>query len=190
MPRAIHKSTDSLPPGALRIMSAGFAGKLTVRAIAARLAEIGIKVPERTIARRGAEWRAEQARRQAAREQAADLVGAMKAENWESAEIIRALVTDRLMSDPDAYLAVDPAKLQSQNLYAEELRIKREKLELQRQRHELDVQKFRAMQTREQRAIQAADELKEKAGRGETLSVADLNRIREIYGLPPVEGKA
>ncbi|MEN6601772.1 MAG: hypothetical protein ABFD86_05095 [Bryobacteraceae bacterium] len=180
MPRAIHKSTDQLPPEALRIMAAGFAAKLTVRAIAFRLAEIGLQVPERTIARRGEEWRAEQARRQAAREQVADLVAAMKAENWESAEMLRALATDSLMRDPEAYTAADPVKLQSQNLYAEELRIKREALELKKQRHELDVQKFRAMQDRERRAAAALEKPE-----SELTPEQRLREIQEIYGIKP-----
>jgi hypothetical protein len=182
MSRAVHKSTDQLPPEAHRVMAAGFLQNLTVKAIAARLADIGLNVPERTIARRGAEWRAEQARVQSAREYVHHLVDAMK-DQPDGSAILQALAVDQLLSDPDAWAKQDPMKVQSQNLVAEELRLKREKLDVQKQRLELDRQRFRTMQEREQRAIKTTDELKAKTERGEKLTPEDIDRIREVYGL-------
>lgn len=183
MARLAHKATDDLPAEAWRLMHAGFRMKKTYRAIAADLEEIGCEVAERTIARRAVEWRHEQSRKEAVREQVKALVEAMQEGKWESAEMIRALATEALMQNPDAFANSDPLAVQRQNLQAEELRIKRETLELRRQQHELDAAKFEAMQRREEEAKQAADELAEKAGRGEKLTADDIERIRGIYGL-------
>ena len=57
-------------------------------------------IAPRTIARRAAEFRAEQSRRQTAREQVADLVQAMRENDFTSAEMIQALATQALIDDP------------------------------------------------------------------------------------------
>lgn len=179
----VHKATDELPPEAWRVMTAGFRAKKTYRAIAFDLAAIGFEVPERTIGRRAVEWRAEEARREAVREQVKALVDAMQEGKWESAEMIRALATEALMQNPDAFAQADPLKVQRQNLQAEEIRLRRDALALKRAEHELDLARFEALQRREDQAKDAADELAEKAGRGEKLTAEDIDRIRSIYGL-------
>lgn len=63
--RLVHKATDNLPPEAWSIMIEGFKNKRRYRLIAIALARAGFHICERTIARRGSEWRAEQLRREA-----------------------------------------------------------------------------------------------------------------------------
>jgi hypothetical protein len=187
MPR-LAKVTDSLGPEAQRIMVQAFREKKSSLMIADLIKrETGETANERTIGRRASEWRAEQSRRQAAREQASALISAMKEHNLVASEMIQALATDALMMNPDGFALQDPIKVQRQNLIAEEIRLKRDALELRRAEHDLEAERFAIMRQREQRAIAAADELKEKANRGETLTVGDLNRIRDIYGLTPVK---
>jgi hypothetical protein len=178
MARRTHKSTDKLSAEARRVMFAGFASGMTYAAIAEQLWSMGVKIPERTVARRGAEWHEEQERRKAAREQVAAIMEAMKEGRWESSEILRALATDALLNDPEAFAGADPMKVQDRNLAAEDLRLKREKLELQKAKHDLNVAKFRALQEREQRAIAA---LEKPADR---MTPEDrLREIRAIYGI-------
>lgn len=187
MARLVHKATDQLSAEGCRVMLAGFRSKLSNRMIAAQIEQAtGEVVAERTLGRRHSEWRAEQSRRQAAREQVQDLVAAMKAEDWSAAEMVQALATDALMMDPERFTGADPLKVQGQNLKAEELRLKREEMEMRRRALELDERKFALMADREKRAIEAAEALAGKAGAGEKLTVEDLNRIREVYGLKPV----
>jgi len=182
MARRVHKSTDSLSAEALRVMSEGFHAGKTYAAIARDLAEMGVTVPERTIARRGQEWAHEARRRQAAREYVADLVEAAKA-NPEASAVLGALATDALMSEPDTFTASDPVKVQRLNLKAEELRLKREEMAIRERQVAIDEKRIGLLVDREQRAIQAASELAEKAQRGESLTAEDMDRIREIYGL-------
>ena len=92
--------------------------------IARQLNEVGADVPERTVARRGAEWREEQERRERVRDQVQAMVGAMKDHDLSSAEMLQALAIDALMSDPEAWAQADPVKVQRQNLQAETLRLK------------------------------------------------------------------
>jgi phage shock protein A len=181
--RMVHKATDDLAPEAVRVMVNGFRGKLTAAAIAGRLAEIDVEVPERTIARRAQEWRALEARRTAAREQMTAMVEAMKEGNHTASEMIQALATDALINDPDAFSGADPLKVQSQNLRAEELRLKREEMELRRKAQELDEKKFTALQEKSVRALAETVELEKRAESGETITPDQLRRIRDIYGL-------
>ncbi len=180
MARLAHKSTDQLPPEAARLMAAGFGQKLTARAVRARLAEIGVEVPERTVARRAREWNAEQSRRQAAREQVHALVAAMKAEQMNASEMLQALAVDALMADPEAWAGGDPIKVQGQNLYAEEIRLKREQLELRKAQHQLNVRKLTAMEERERRAAKALEKPD-----SELTPEERLREIQEIYGIRP-----
>ena len=62
--RLSHKSTDDLPAVAWEIMGRGFGAKKKYSAIAADLVAVGLKVPERTIARRAGEWRRERCRQE------------------------------------------------------------------------------------------------------------------------------
>lgn len=65
MARFVHRVTDSLPDAALQVLLSGFESKKPYSAIARDLSAIGFEVPERTIARRGLEWRAERRRKEA-----------------------------------------------------------------------------------------------------------------------------
>ena len=183
MPRLAHKATDTLPPEAWAIMTAGFRAKKTYAAIARDLADIGLPVPERTIARRAIEFRRDQSRRDGAREQVHNLVAAMKANDLSAAEMVQALAMQALLDDPAAFSAQDPLRVQFQGLMAEEVRIKKRKQEVAEQRLALDTQKYRAQQDREDRARAAANDLALKAQRGEQLTSDDIDRIRAIYGL-------
>lgn len=62
MGRLAHKITDGLPELAWQIMTVGFQQRKTYRAISDELAAARFQVPERTVARRALEWRAEQRR--------------------------------------------------------------------------------------------------------------------------------
>jgi hypothetical protein len=187
--RLVHKATDDLSPEAIRVMTEGFRLRKTYAAIAKDLDDIDEPVPERTIARRAVEWRREQARRQSAREQVQDLVSAMKSNDLSAAEMVQALAMQALLDDPEAYAEKDPIRVQKQALTAEEIRLKKRKQELAERRLELDEQKYRAQQEREEKARAAADEAAAKAARGESLTVDDINRIRDIYGMKPVEAR-
>ncbi len=63
--RLVHKATDGLPDSAWQVMFAGFRERKPYRSIVLELARLGFNVPERTVARRAIEWRAEQVRREA-----------------------------------------------------------------------------------------------------------------------------
>lgn len=64
--RLVHRpSTDGLSAEAVRLMTDGFRSGKPYRRIAEDLRAIGAPVAERTIARRAAEWRTEQRRRDA-----------------------------------------------------------------------------------------------------------------------------
>ena len=182
MARRVHKSTDALDADVMQRMKAGFHAGKTYAAIARDLADIGVEVPERTIARRGQEWEEQRRRRQAAREYVTDLVAAAAA-NPEASAVLGALATDALMSEPETFTGADPLKVQRLNLRAEELRLKREELEIRKRATTIDEQRMTLMLDREKRAVLTADELAAKAGRGEALTADDMNRIREIYGL-------
>jgi hypothetical protein len=62
--RLSHKATDDLPANGWEIMYRGFETKKRYSVIAAELAAVGFKVPERTIARRAGEWRKERSRQE------------------------------------------------------------------------------------------------------------------------------
>lgn len=184
MPRFAHKSTDDLSAEAWRIMRAGFRARKTYAGLVLEIeAATGEVVPERTVARRGIEWRNDESRRQVAREQIEAMVAVMKNGDTTSAEMVQALAVEALLQDPEAFSQADPLKVQAQNLRAEELRLKRDELDLRKQSLTLDVKKFETLQAREARAIKEADALARRAESGEQLTAEDLGRIRSIYGL-------
>jgi hypothetical protein len=178
MPRLVHKATDGLSAEAQRVMVGGFRAKKTYTAIAADLAEIGETVPERTVARRAAEWRQAQERRENARLYVHDLVGAMKAQDVTAAEMVQALATDALLADPEAFISGDPIQVQRQNLKAEELRIKRLEMETRRRALGLDERRLKIIEDREVR-VKATLEKPE-----ETMTLEQrLREIQAIYGI-------
>jgi len=62
--RLVHKATDALPDAAWQVMISGFRGRKTYSQITKELLALGFRVPERTVARRAIDWRAEQLRRE------------------------------------------------------------------------------------------------------------------------------
>jgi hypothetical protein len=178
MPRLVHKATDGLSAEAQRVLAGGFRGKKTYRAIAADLSEIGETVPARTIARRAVEWRRDQARRGAAREQVQDLVAAMKANDLSAAEMVQALAMQALMDDPESFASSDPLKVQFQGVMAEEVRLKKRKQELAERKLTLDERRLRIIEEREVR-VKATLEKPE-----ETMTPEQrLREIQAIYGI-------
>lgn len=179
MPRVVIVS-----PEAERVMLREFRLR-TPSGIVARLVtqETGQVVSERTVARRASEFRASQLQRQAARQQVSDLVAAMKENDFTAAEMISALATQALIERPEGFAKADPILVQGQNLKAEELRLKARQLELRERTAAIEEKKLEMLLAREKKAVEAAEELAAKAGRGEAISPADLQKIRDIYGL-------
>jgi hypothetical protein len=177
MARLVHKSTDGLDEQAVRVMVAGFRARKTYAAIRRDLAEMGVEVAERTIARRGQEWLAEERRRRETREWAMALVEAAKTDP-EANQIVTALTNDAMLSNPDAFTGSDPVKIQRLNLQAEKNRIEARKQDLANRRLALDEGKFELLKSREQRA-KAALEKPEAAMSAEER----LKEIQAIYGI-------
>ena len=178
MPRRSHKSTDDLAPEAVRVMTGGFRGNKTYAAIARDLAEIGIEVPERTIARRGAEWRMARERREQAKEYVHDLVAAMKASDLNAVEMGEALMRQALMDDPEAFVDADPIKMQQTQLRAEELRLKQRDLDIRARQVAAEEDRLRLLMAREERAKAAL--AKPEA---ELTPEQRLREIEAIYGI-------
>ena len=181
MGRRVHKATDGLSEEAQRVMRAGFHGKKTYAAIARDLAEIGVDVPERTIARRGQEWGEERRKRQAKRDYISDLMAAA-VENPEASQVLGALATDALIADPDGFTGGDPIKVQRLNLQAETLTLKRAELEIKRRAVATDERRLALLEERARRADETEKLLREKPA-GEQLTSEQLTRMHEIYGV-------
>ncbi len=174
----------TISPEAMRVMQAGFRERKPASIIAGLVkAATGETIAPRTIARRASEFRAEQSRRRTAREQVEDLVKAMRDNDFTAAEMIQALATQALIDDPQGFAGADPLTVQRRNLEAEEIRLKARKLDLQERAVTVVERRLAILEDREKKARAAADELAAKAGRGEEISPADLDRIRSIYGL-------
>jgi len=182
MARLVHKATDSLSAEAQRLMVAGFRAKKTYTAIVRDLAEIGEAVSDSTIARRASEWRAEQSRRQAAREYVGDLVAELKANNFTATEMAEALLTDALMANADGFKDADPLKVQAQNLRAREVSVKEREAAIRQRALELDERKLKLVEERESR-VKATLETP-----AETMTAEErLREIQAIYGIRPEE---
>lgn len=171
MARFTHKATDGLSAECQRALVAGFRAKLTYAEVTRQLRGLGAEISERAVARAGAEWREEEDRRQAACEQMRALIGAMKAEDMNAAEIVHALGVQALLDDPEEGRKRDP-------LEAEKLRIQRETLEVRKRQVELAEKKLAAMVEREARAAAVVADEDEKITPEER-----VRRIREIYGI-------
>jgi hypothetical protein len=179
MARLTHKATDHLSADALRLMTAGFRQRKTYRAIAADLAAIGVKVPERTIARRGVEWRTAQSRRDAAREQIQDLVAAMKHNDWNAAEMLQALAIERLVECPEAWAGQDPMRVQGQSLAAQQVRVREREVAVREREIALAERKIQLLEKRDEQARELAAESERR-----DMTPAEMRaKIREIYGL-------
>lgn len=161
---------------AQRIMTAGFREALPAPIIVRKILEAtGERIAERTVARRLSDWKAEQSRVRAAKEQIRALVETMQ-ENPEHRDMVVALAQDGLLMDQDALREMDPAKRAALAIQADKLRLKAQELALKQSQHQLDREKFEALQRREAAAKAAVQE--------EALSPAErVAKVREIYGL-------
>ncbi len=126
-----RKVTDHLSTEGLSLMNKGFCLKKTSIEIAREIeAATGERVNPRAISRRAFEWRAAMDRIREKKEEMQALVAAMDEGDLTASAVIKALGLQALMNDPDAFRKQNPLKVQSQNLRAEELIIKREALKL------------------------------------------------------------
>lgn len=187
MARAGHfarKATDSLPAECWDLMKAGFRDKKTSTEIAREIeSTVGVRIHPRTIGRRALEWREEMGRRQAKKEEMQALVAAMDEGDLTASGVIKALALQALLDDPSAFGSQNPLKVQSQNLRAEELMIKRDTLKLKEREVAVNEGRLRLLQEREQRVLATTQELETKLATGKSVTPEDIRRIREVYGL-------
>jgi len=179
-----HKATDRISAEALRIMKNGFAGKKTSAAIAREIKEnTGESVNPRTVGRRALEWRNWWTARRARTDEARAMVEASRAGDLTASELIQALAIQALVDDPSGLTSQNPLKVQSQNLRAEELSLKRQALTLKQREVAVTEARLQLLQERERKAAEVAAELGAKATQGKVITAEDIGRIREIYGL-------
>ena len=171
MPKAAHKITDSLSAHAWSLMKAGFAAKKMYAAISKEIAAAtGEKVSERTIGRRQNEWRAEEDRLRAVREQAVALVAAVKENNLEASSLAAALVADALASSGEV------PKL-SAGLAGEEIQLKKRELALKERKQALDEKKF-------QQQADQLDRIAKISAPGKTKDpAAAVKALQQVFGV-------
>lgn len=178
------KATDRLSAEGLSLMNKGFAQKKASAQIAREVeAATGECVNPRTIGRRALEWRKAENRIREQKEKIQALMAAMDDGNLTASGAIKALALQALINDPDAFRQQNPLKVQSQNLRAEELIIKREALALKAREVAVNEGRLQLLQERENRMLAEVDQLKTKASEGRSITSDDIQRIREIYGL-------
>jgi hypothetical protein len=158
-------------PEAARVMLREFRQRTPAATIARLvLQETGETIAPRTIARRAAEFKAGELRRQAARDQMAALVEAVEHSDLTAEGMLRALAFQALLEDP-AGVGADPVALQ-------ELRIKEKAVDLRARQIAVEEAKLKLLQDRERKLADA-----EKAV-GKDLTPEEFHqRVREIYGL-------
>ena len=158
-------------------MRQGFgAGRTAAFVAQAVLDATGEVVAERTVARRAAEWRAENEARQARRERMADLVAAMKASGMDGSEMVQALAIDHLVEHPEALTGADPIDLQGLSLEAEKLQLKKREVDIRERAVAMDERKLALLEQRDARVKAVA----EKPALSDAERVAE---IQEIYGI-------
>lgn len=161
-----------------------FQQKLSAAMTAARIkAETGEEVAERTISRRHSEWRAKQERLNASREQMQNLLDAMAGGNHTASQMVNALAIEALMRDPEGFIDTDPIRMQRTSLLAEQVRLKREQLDLKKREVALNEAKFELLKRQKDQAIAEVEALEKKAAGGESISAEGLKKIRDIYGI-------
>jgi len=135
-----------ISPEAERVMRAEFP-KRTPVSIIVRLvaAATGEAMAARTVARRRAEWAAEQSRLAATREQMSALVAAMKENDLTAEEMLKALAFQALLERPGE-MGADPVALQ-------ELRIKEKAVDLKARQIAVEEQKLSLLLERERIAF-------------------------------------
>jgi hypothetical protein len=176
--------TDSLSSAAQELMLVCFRQKLSAAMTAAKIkAETGEDVAERTIGRRKSEWEANEKRRKSAREQMQDLLDAMRGGNHTASEMVNALAIESLMRDPEGFIDSDPIRMQRTSLLAEQVRLKRDQLDLKKREVALNEAKFDLLKRQKDQAIAEVEALEKKAAAGESISTEGLKKIRDIYGI-------
>jgi hypothetical protein len=179
-----HKATDFLSEEAKAVMNRGFLAKKTSTAIAREIFEAeGVQVNPRTISRRALEWRRYWEARKAKADDVKALVESLKAGDLTASGVIQALALQALIDDPGSLTKQNPLKLQSQNLRAEEISLKREFLRLKQREVQVTEGRLQLLQDRERKAAEIAVELENKATQGKSITAEDMARIREVYGL-------
>lgn len=94
-------------------------------------------------------------------------------------EITQALVFEKVQAAVAAGSELDPEFLLAEQRKWQALELKRQALEQAKKSLELKVQQMK------QRTEEAVEEAKQKSIRGESLTVEDINKIRErVFGLP------
>lgn len=111
----------------------------------------------------------------------------------ERQELISALLDTGIILQKKRLMESDPLKVLAERrrmleaagsfeIEKEKIQVDRERLQNEKQALELKVSRF------QQNVKAATDEAEEKLGKGESLTLADINRIRErTFGLPAVE---
>jgi hypothetical protein len=167
-------------------MRRGFATKKTNAVIAREILETtGEAVNPRTVGRRAQEWRELQRATEASMEEIRGLVAAMKEGDLTSSDMVQALAMQSLVQNAGDYGKQNPLKLQSQNLRAEEIGLKKQVIALKQREIEVTEAKLKLLQEREDRAKAILAEVGKNPERGKSLTTEDMNRIREVYGLEP-----
>ncbi len=174
------KAPQELSPEAQRVMVRGVREGKTTRMIAALIEQdCGETVPERTLARRISEWRAEQARLKAKQEDVDAIVKAMLANDATAADMAQALMMQAMVEDPERFKA--GKGVYAAGLAAQELRLKERALAVKERAVAAIERRVKLLEEREARAVAA---LEDKSG---TKTAEErVREIREIYNLPAV----
>jgi len=113
----------------------------------------------------------------------------------DSAKMIELLTINGIVQQRERLLETDPVRLMAELRKTREaagnFQIEKGKLELDKQRlvNETEELKLKIAQFR-QDVEEATDEAKDKIGKGQALTIDDINRIRErVFGLPAVQAQ-
>ena len=190
MARITHRAVDSLGDDVRRVIVSGFCGHKTAAAIAGDLkTQTGQSVAERTISREMKRLHDQQRRRDASREQARALLAAARDENIVASELIQALATQALMDDPESFTGQDAVQVQRANLEAEKIRLKRAEIELRKQQHELNREKFDEVKKRDQAGRETVEEIAKHKADGGEVTEEQWQKLLKVWNLPPDFGK-
>lgn len=140
----------------------------------------GVRIPLSTLSSyKQRRWLAQKQRVESIKEHAAAILDVL--DKHGVGEVRQALLFERVQKAMDSGAELDPHfLLKEERLWAEQA-LKREQLDQEKKKLELQIQRMK------NETEEALDEAKQKASRGESLSVADINRIRErVFGLPEI----
>lgn len=113
--------------------------------------------------------------------------------NGDAAKVIETLVEGAILQQHEKLAEEKPLDLLREMRHWREaagnFQIEKGKLELDKQRLVNETEELKLKMAQFQRNVEeATDEAKEKLGKGESLTVEDINRIRErTFGLPPIQ---